>query len=197
MVLWDFCAQRRALIHNLAPRNLFQTGKQSLYQYQFGVRGNISNLCSFDWYDWCYYREEGKNLFPMQKELLGRVLGPAKNEGNEMAQNVLSFTGHVLPRRSVRKLTLVEMEKESEKAKRLDFDVKIKSLLGDSNFLNLKILVTSTSILGTMMKMNLLVGLMMIPLMLMGHPSLKIQLVISSLMPRSFFLKGRSWSLQK
>ena len=46
MVLWDYCAQRRALIHNLTPRDLFQTEKQSPYQYQFGVRGDISNLCS-------------------------------------------------------------------------------------------------------------------------------------------------------
>ena len=132
MVLWDECAQRRALIHNLTPRNLFQTEKQSPYQYQFGVRGDISSLCSFDWYDWCYYREEGTNLFPKQKELLGRVLGPSKNEGNEMAQNVLTHTGYVAPRRSVRRLTQEGVEKETEIAKRTNFDNIIRGKLGNS-----------------------------------------------------------------
>ena len=37
MVRWDYCAQHRTLIHNLTPRDLFQTEKQSPYQYQFGV----------------------------------------------------------------------------------------------------------------------------------------------------------------
>lgn len=32
MILWDFCAQRQALIHNLTPRVLFQTEKQSPYK---------------------------------------------------------------------------------------------------------------------------------------------------------------------
>ena len=132
MVLWDYCAERRALIHNLTPRALFQTDGQSPHQFQFGIQGDISNLCSFDWYDWCYYREEAHHLFPHQKELLGRVLGPSKNEGNEMAQNVLTHTGRVVPRRSVRRLTQAEETMETEKAKRDSFDAKIKTMLGDS-----------------------------------------------------------------
>ena len=105
MVLWDYCAQRRALIHNLTPKDLFQTDNQTPFEYQFGVQGDISNLCNFDWYDWCYYREESDHLFPKQKELLGRVLGPSKNEGNQMAQNILTVHGTVVPRRSLRRLT--------------------------------------------------------------------------------------------
>ena len=132
MVLWDYCAQRRALIHNLIPRNLFQLEKCSPYQMQFGIQGDISNLCQFDWYDWCYYREEGTNIFPHQKELLGRVLGPSKNEGNEMAQNVLNFKGNVVPRRSVRRLLPSEWESDSEKGKRDNFTSNITKRLGDS-----------------------------------------------------------------
>ena len=130
--LWDYCAERRALIHNLIPRDLFQTGGSTPYEYQFGVQGDISNLCQFGWYEWCYYREEGKNLFPQMKEILGRVLGPSKNEGNEMAQNVLTHKGIVLPRRSVRKLTQREIEMDSEKTKRSQFDEMITKLLGNS-----------------------------------------------------------------
>ena len=83
-VLCDYYAERRVLIYNLAPRNLFQTDKRSPSQYQFGVQCDISNLCSFNLYDCCYYLEEVKDLFSYQKEILGRALGPTKNEGNEM-----------------------------------------------------------------------------------------------------------------
>ena len=116
----------------MIPRDLFQTDHQSPHQYQFSAQGGISNLCSFVWYDWCYYREEGTNLFPKPKELLGIVLGPAKNEGNKMAQNVLTSTGHVVLRRSVRQLTLIEEKKESEKIKRSNFDKVVEAKLGTS-----------------------------------------------------------------
>ena len=105
LTLWDYCAERRELIHNLTPHDIFQTGNATPHEYQFGSQGDISNLCNYDWYDWCYYREEGTNAFPFSKEILGRVLGPSKNEGNEMAQSILTHKGTVVPRRSVRRLT--------------------------------------------------------------------------------------------
>ena len=49
-----------------------------------------------------------------------------------MAQNVLTHTGHIVPHRSLCHLTMAEENMESEKAKRIQFDTKIKSLLGDS-----------------------------------------------------------------
>ena len=96
------------------------------------MQGDISNLCNFAWYDWCYYREESNHLFPNQKELLGRVLGPSKNEGNEMAQNILNVHGIVIPRRSIRRLTQAEVESETERLKRREFTNIITSKLGNS-----------------------------------------------------------------
>ena len=60
-------------------------------------------------------------MFPNQKELLGRVLGPSKNEGNEMVQNILNVHGNVIPRCSVRRLTQTEENTEVEKSKRAEF----------------------------------------------------------------------------
>ena len=133
MVLWDYCAQRRALIHNLTPRNLFQLEKQSPYQFTFGVQGDISRLCNFGWYEWCYYKEESAKttIFPNQKEFLGRNLGPSKNEGNEMAQWILTSKGTVVPRRSCRRLTQLELDSDSEKKRRDLYDKIISSKLGD------------------------------------------------------------------
>ena len=132
IVLWDYCAERRALIHNLTPRALFQTANKTPTEATFGTQGDISNLCLFDWYDWCYYREDSDHQFPHQKILLGRVLGPSKNEGNEMAQNILNHKGNIVPRRTLRRLTASELNSPVEIKKRSDFDERIKSILGDA-----------------------------------------------------------------
>ena len=101
-----------------------------------GINTDISNLCGFSWYEWCYYQEKGRDtIFPNMKEILGRVLGPSKNEGNEMAKNFLTHKDVVVPRCSVQKLTDQEWEMKSEKSKRADFDRRIKDKLGDLIFI--------------------------------------------------------------
>ena len=88
MVLWDYAIERRALIHNAVPRPLFQNNGLTPHAATFGSEGDISNICNFGWYEWVYYRDHGN--FPENKQKLGRVLGPMQNEGNEMAQGVLT-----------------------------------------------------------------------------------------------------------
>ena len=94
---------------------------------------------------------------------MGHVIGPTKDESNAMYQSVLTFTSHVAPRRSIRRLTLVETKRESEIAKRANFE-KIKKL-GDSMTLpseELKPLVVDANDFDfntrKMMKTNLLSG---------------------------------------
>ena len=65
-------------------------------------------------------------------EVLGRCLGPAKNEGNEMSQWILKINGQVVPQRSLRKLRPDKLSKETEVAKRAVFDAAIKLIHGDS-----------------------------------------------------------------
>ena len=130
MTLWDHCIERRANIHNAIPRPLFQSNGLSPHTSTFGEEGDISNICSFGWYDWIYYRDHGS--FPENKEKLGRVLGPIKNEGNEMAQAILTSKGTVVPRRTIRRLRKEELYSEVEKRKRQLFDDLIRSKMGDS-----------------------------------------------------------------
>ncbi len=69
MVLWDYCAKRRAQIHNVTPCDLFQLNGNTPTMATFGIQGDISNTNQFWWYDWCYFQQEGKALFPQQKIL--------------------------------------------------------------------------------------------------------------------------------
>ena len=61
----------------------------------------------------------------MNKLKLGRALGPIKNDGNDMAQAVLTSTGKVIPRRTIRKLTPDEKSSSTEEQKRNYFDAVI------------------------------------------------------------------------
>ena len=132
LVLWDYCAERRAQIHNLTAKPNLQLQGLNPMSATLGDEGNISNVCNFGWYEWCYFRDQ-KNLFPLPKEYLGRVLGPALNTGNEMAQWILKSNGQVVARRTVQKLKPEELHNNSvEEEKRRLFDSVIRQKLGDS-----------------------------------------------------------------
>jgi hypothetical protein len=97
LVFWDYCMERRARITNLTAKSNFKLEGTNAHTMLTGEEGDISNLCQYAWYDWCYFWDQAA-AFPYGKEVLGRVLGPARGEGNEMAQWVLKNNGQVVPR---------------------------------------------------------------------------------------------------
>ena len=133
LVLWDYCVERRALIMNAAAKNLFQLRRTNPHTATFANQINISSICQFVWYKWVYFRDSSVDL-PYNQEVLGHILGPAKNEGNEMAQWILKLNDKVVPRRTCRRLKPDELavSNEAEAIKRAEFDASIKSKLGDS-----------------------------------------------------------------
>ena len=46
-MLRDYCAERRAIIHNLTPHNLFQLNGNTPYVATFGQQGDMSNVFQF------------------------------------------------------------------------------------------------------------------------------------------------------
>ena len=131
MRLWDYCAEHQARVNNATARSLYQLGSVTPYQTVYHQEPDISNICQFKFYDWCYYREQ-TSKFPYPSQMLGRVLGPSENFGNEMAQWILRVDGRVLSRQTVRPLTADEIKNPLEQARRKAFDAAIKRKLGDS-----------------------------------------------------------------
>ena len=107
-VFWGYCVERRARINNLTAKNAFKLHGSTPHRLTTGDEGDISNLCQYGWYEWCYFRDQTA-AFPNNKEVLGRVLGPARGAGNEMAQWILKANGRVVPRRSLRPLKVDEI----------------------------------------------------------------------------------------
>jgi len=130
IVLWDYCLERRANIHNAIPRPLFQNNDATPHEATFVEQGDISNVCHFGWYQWVHYHNSG--TIPEAKEHLGRVLGPAKNEENEMSQYVLTSKGTVVPRCTLRPLLPAELNSETEKRKCAIFDDIVMKTLGNA-----------------------------------------------------------------
>ena len=109
MVLCDYCTQCQAKLHNDAPKSLSQFDGFNPHNVTFGAQADISNLCTFNWYDLCYYKEKLGFRFTFQKEVLCRILGPTKTDGNKMVQTVLNANDQVVSRCIYRRLTIVEI----------------------------------------------------------------------------------------
>ena len=134
LVLWDYCAERRAVITNMTAKNMFQLqGQTPIFRHleRKGEEWGISNICHFGWYKWVYFRDTIASL-PYPAEILGRCLGPAKNEGNEMAQWVPKMIGPVVPRHMLCKLRADKLAMLDKKSRQAAFDTAINAKYGDS-----------------------------------------------------------------
>ena len=116
LCFWDYCVERRARINNLTAKDAFRLHGSTPHTLTTGDEGDISNLCQYAWYEWCHFRDQTA-AFPNNKEVLGRVLGPARGAGNEMAQWILKAKGE-LTRRSLRPLKVDELHSPVELKKR-------------------------------------------------------------------------------
>ena len=129
LCLWDYCVERRARINNLPAKNAFKLHGSTPHTVTTCDEGDISNLCQYGWYEWCYFRDQTA-AFPINKEVLGRVLDPARGAVNEMAQWILKLNGRVVPRRSLRPLKVDEIHSPVEIKKREVFDELIQRRWG-------------------------------------------------------------------
>ena len=131
LAIWDYCVERRARINNLTVKDTFKLHGSNPHTATLGNVGDISNICQYGWYEWCYYREQTE-MFPFNREVLGRVLGPARGAGNEMAQWIMKANGNVVPRRTSRPLKPEEIHSPEEAEKRKVFDGLIERRWGTS-----------------------------------------------------------------
>jgi len=63
LAFWDYCVEQRARINNLTAKDLFVLHETNAHTALSREDGDISNLCQYKWYDWCYFREK-KERFP-------------------------------------------------------------------------------------------------------------------------------------
>ena len=54
---WEYCVERPFRINKLTAKRNFSLHGANAYISLTGKEGDISNLCQYNWYDWCYYRD--------------------------------------------------------------------------------------------------------------------------------------------
>ena len=132
LVFWCYCIERRSEILACCAKNNPNLDGMVPRSMMLGEVTDISHLCNFQWYEWVKFRRMGPEAaYPYPSEHLGRCLGPARNKGNAMSQNVLLMNGKVIPVQTLRSLTPAEKDSELEKRKRKEFDDSIFKLYGD------------------------------------------------------------------
>ena len=129
VAFWDYCIERKVRIMNVTAKERFNLKDTNAHTQLTSEEADISNLCQYSWYEWCYYMEHTIR-FPFNQEVLGKVLGPAKGSGNEMAQWILKSNGNVVPRRTLRPLKTEELHNSVEQKKREVFDALIERRWG-------------------------------------------------------------------
>ena len=60
LAFWDYCVERRARINNLTARSTFKLQNSNPHQTIMNNQGDMSSLCQYGWYDWCYFRDHGQ-----------------------------------------------------------------------------------------------------------------------------------------
>ena len=129
MKFWDYCAELQCAIRSNAALDLYALGGLTPETLIKGDTPDISRLVEHEWYDWVKYRNPILK-FPENSEVLGKWLGPSADIGSEVCYLVLTQSGKVIQRTTVRALTQIELDSETEKAARESFDKDIENRHG-------------------------------------------------------------------
>ena len=74
LALWYYCVERRERINKLLEKDMFKLNGMNAHTSLLGDAGDISNLCQYKWYDFCYFFEQTEG-FTLSREVIGQVLG--------------------------------------------------------------------------------------------------------------------------
>jgi hypothetical protein len=77
LVSWDYCVERRARINNLTAKDPSQLHGSNAHTATTGDEGDISNLCQYKWYDWCYFSQPNGEL-PIQSGITWQGTMPSQ-----------------------------------------------------------------------------------------------------------------------
>ena len=86
-----------------------------------GMSADISDICEFEFYDWVMFNDS-QATFPETKFHVGRWLGPAVDVGSALTYKILKSNDQVVPRSTIRHLTLDELTNPDHISMRIAFD---------------------------------------------------------------------------
>ena len=94
-----------------------------------GMSSDISDICEFEFYEWVMFNDS-QATFPETKFHVGCWLGPVVDVGSALTYKTLKSNGQVVPRSTIRHLTLDELTNPGHIATTKAFDDNIIQKLG-------------------------------------------------------------------
>jgi hypothetical protein len=122
--LWDVCLQFASEIRCHTALDILSLDGDVPEAVATGDTPDISHLCDFEWYDWCWYIDPP--LFPEERRNLGRYLGPYHDVGGQLCKMILSAKGKLIVRTSVFPMSIVDTNSEVVKLQKHEFDKGVK-----------------------------------------------------------------------
>ena len=89
-----------------------------------GMSSEISDICEFEFYEWVMFNDS-QATFPETEFHVGRWLGPAIDVGYALTYTILKSNVQVVPRSTIKHLTLDELANPYHISMTKAFDNKI------------------------------------------------------------------------
>jgi len=127
--LWDYAWQYVSEIRSVtAMKHMYLDGVTPLEKV-CGYTPDISEFILFSWYEFVWYFTP----HDIQRNQLGRWLGPATNLGQGLAYNVLTIHGKVVVRSTVTSLSSSEKSNPTVMKEMKQFDETVDSIIGNNS----------------------------------------------------------------
>ena len=125
--LWDLGLTYRALVRCHTAQNVRGLGKEIPQAILTGDTPDISPICEFGWYEWCWYHDVEDEGLEVKK--LGRYLGPSFDVGDALCAKLLTEKGSLLNRTSYFRLSDEDNNSEVIKKRKEAWDETLKKNL--------------------------------------------------------------------
>ena len=119
--LWNHCLELESRICSDTTLPRFDLDHLTPEAKMHGMSADISDICEFEFYKWVMFNDSQAN-FPEIKLHVGRWIGPVVDVGSALIYKILKSNGQVVPRLTIRHLTLDKLTNPDHIAMRNDFD---------------------------------------------------------------------------
>ena len=127
--LWDYCLELESRIRSATTLHRFDLDHQTPEAKMHDMYADISDICEFEFYEWVMFNDS-QAAFPETKFHVGRWLRPAVDVGSALTYKILKSNGQVVPRSTIKHLTLDELTNPDHIAMRKAFGDNIINKIG-------------------------------------------------------------------
>ena len=125
--IWDYCWEYVNTVKTCTAIEHFMLDGLTPYEKVHSHSPNITELIQYHWFDWLWYY----NPEDVDKEKIGRWLGPATHVGDVHTSYILSSTGIVITRSTTRPVTQSELESPEVVRRMKDYTTEMESNIGN------------------------------------------------------------------